>query len=85
MHAHDLWSNLIAVPAAKLAGVPVIVSSQRDLSHDTWYKSRRKRWLRRAQRASSAVLVNASMIREGLVSEEGFDPRQVQWPSSGRR
>jgi glycosyltransferase involved in cell wall biosynthesis len=83
VHAHDLWSNMIAVVAGKLAGVPVIITSQRDLSHDTWYKSRRKRWLRRAQRASSAVLVNASMIREGLVREEGFDPRQIRVVCNG--
>jgi hypothetical protein len=34
VHTHDLWSNLMGVTAAKLAGVPVIVSSQRDLSHE---------------------------------------------------
>src|SRR5690242_10891721 len=31
VHAHDLWSNMIGVVAGKLAGVPVIVTSQRDL------------------------------------------------------
>src|SRR6266513_3876713 len=33
VHTHDLWSNLMGVPAARLAGVPAIISSQRDLSH----------------------------------------------------
>ncbi len=78
VHAHDLWSNMIGVVAGKLAGVPVIVTSQRDLSHDAWYKSSRKKWLRRAQSASSAVLTNASMIREGLVRDEGLDPQKVR-------
>src|SRR5258706_6625778 len=78
VHAHDLWSNMIGVVAGKLAGVPVIVTSQRDLSHDAWYKSNRKKWLRRAQSASSAVLTNAKMIREGLVHDEGLDPQKVR-------
>jgi len=78
VHAHDLWSNMVAVLAGKLAGVPVIVTSQRDLSHGEWYQSSRKKWLRKAQRASSAVLTNARMIREGLVAEEGLDAAKVR-------
>lgn len=78
VHAHDLWSNMIGVVAGKLAGVPVIVTSQRDLSHGDWYQGRRKKWLRRAQSASSAVLTNAKMIREGLVREEGLASNKVR-------
>jgi L-malate glycosyltransferase len=78
VHAHDLWSNMIGVVAGKLAGVPVIITSQRDLSHDAWYKSSRKKWLRRAQGASSAVLTNAGMIREGLVRDEGLSADKVR-------
>jgi len=78
VHAHDLWSNMIGLVAGKLAGVPVIVTSQRDLSHLEWYQSSRKKWLRRAQNASSAVLANARMIREGLVAEEGLAPDRVR-------
>ena len=78
IHAHDLWSNMIGLVAGKLAGVPVIVTSQRDLSHLEWYQSSRKKWLRRAQNASSAVLANARMIREGLVAEEGLAPDRVR-------
>src|SRR5690348_10206675 len=78
VHAHDLWSNMIGVVAGKLAGVPVIVTSQRDLSHGDWYQGRRKKWLRKAQNASSAVLTNAKMIREGLVREEGLASNKVR-------
>lgn len=78
LHAHDLWSNMIGVVAGKLAGVPVIITSQRDLSHGEWYQSRRRKWLRRLQGASSAVLTNAGMIREGLVHEEGLAPEKVR-------
>lgn len=78
VHAHDLWSNMIGLVAGKLAGVPVIVTSQRDLSHGDWYQGSRKKWLRRAQNASSAVLTNARMIREGLVSQEGLAADKVR-------
>lgn len=78
VHAHDLWSNMIGLAAAKLAGVPVIVTSQRDLSHGDWYQGSRKKWLRKAQNASSAVVTNAPMIREGLVSQEGFAADKVR-------
>ena len=30
VHTHDLWSNLVGVPAARLAGIPAIVSSRRE-------------------------------------------------------
>jgi len=69
VHTHDLWSNLIGVPAAFLARVPVIVASQRDLSHLPWYKSRRRVWLRRIQGLSTVVLANAGSIREQLIQE----------------
>ena len=78
LHAHDLWSNMIGVVAGKLGGVPVIITSQRDLSHADWYQGRRKKWLRKAQSSSSAVLTNARMIREGLVREEGLAESKVR-------
>jgi L-malate glycosyltransferase len=78
VHAHDLWSNMIGIVAGELAGVPVIVTSQRDLSHGDWYQGRRKKWLRRAQNASSAILTNARMIREGLVGQEGLAAEKVR-------
>jgi glycosyltransferase involved in cell wall biosynthesis len=78
VHAHDLWSNMIGVVAGKVARVPVIITSQRDLSHDAWYQGKRKKWLRRAQCASSAVLTNAGMIREGLLRDEGLPADKVR-------
>lgn len=78
VHAHDLWSNLLGVPAARMAGVPAIVSSRRDLSNFDWYRGRRRRWLRRIQNLSGAVLANAASIREALVAEDGFAPEKVR-------
>src|SRR2546430_17166435 len=44
VHTHDLWSNLMGVLAARLAGVPVIISSRRDLAHLEWYQTKRRGW-----------------------------------------
>lgn len=76
MHAHDLWSNLVGVLAAKLARVPVTITSQRDLSHDAWYGTYRRKVLRFIQGRSSVVLTNAKAIREGLI-EDGVPAKKV--------
>jgi glycosyltransferase involved in cell wall biosynthesis len=78
VHTHDLWSNLLGIPAARLAGVPAIVSSRRDLGHLDWYQSKRRGWLRRIQNLSGAVLVNATPVRDALISEDGFAPEKLR-------
>ena len=83
VHAHDLWSNLLAIPAARLARVPVIISSRRDLAHLAWYTPRRRQFLRRLQSLSTAVLVNSSQISEQLVHEDGFRPDFIRVVHNG--
>jgi glycosyltransferase involved in cell wall biosynthesis len=78
VHTHDLWSNLLGVPAARLAGVPAIVSSRRDLAHLDWYQGKRRVWLRRIQNLSGAVLANSNRIRDALITEDGFTPQKVR-------
>ncbi len=78
VHAHDLWSNLLAIPAARLARIPVIISSRRDLAHLNWYTPRRRKFLRYLQSLSSAVLVNSGQIRDQLVCEDGFRPELIR-------
>jgi glycosyltransferase involved in cell wall biosynthesis len=78
MHAHDLWSNLMGVPAARLAGVPAIISSRRDLAHFDWYQGRKRTWLRRIQNLSNIVLANATPIRDALIAEDGFAPEKLR-------
>jgi glycosyltransferase involved in cell wall biosynthesis len=78
MHAHDLWSNLMGVPAARLAGVPAILSSRRDLAHFDWYRGRKRTWLRRIQNLSDVVLANATPIRDALIAEDGFAPEKLR-------
>ncbi|MGA7764663.1 MAG: glycosyltransferase [Candidatus Sulfotelmatobacter sp.] len=78
VHTHDLWSNLLGVPAARLAGVRAIVSSRRDLAHFDWYQGKRRVWLRRIQNLSGAVLTNATPIRDALIAEDGFAPEKLR-------
>lgn len=78
VHTHDLWSNLLGVPAARLAGVCAIVSSRRDLAHFDWYQGKRRVWLRRIQNLSGMVLANATPIRDALISEDGFANEKVR-------
>jgi glycosyltransferase involved in cell wall biosynthesis len=78
VHTHDLWSNLLGVPAARLAGVRAIVSSRRDLANFDWYQSKRRGWLRRIQNLGGAVLVNATPIRDALIAEDGFKPGKLR-------
>jgi len=78
VHTHDLWSNLMGVPAARLACVPAIVSSRRDLAHFDWYQGKRRHWLRRIQNLSGVVLANATPIRDALISEDRFAPEKLR-------
>ncbi|HXW89059.1 MAG TPA: heparinase II/III family protein [Terriglobales bacterium] len=78
VHTHDLYSNLLGIPAAVLARVPVILSSRRDLAHFDWYQSGRRVWLRRLQNLSDAVLTNARAIREALIAEDRFAAEKVR-------
>jgi|SRR5579863_217074 len=82
VHTHDMWSNLMGVPAAYLARVSVIISSRRDLSHFDWYK-RKGAWMRRIQNLSEAVLTNADAIRTGLIADDHFAPAKVRVVHNG--
>jgi glycosyltransferase involved in cell wall biosynthesis len=77
VHAHDLYSNLFAVPAARLAGVPVVVSSRRDLSNLTWYTPARRRILRFVQELGTHIVANAEAIKKDLVETDGFPPEKI--------
>jgi glycosyltransferase involved in cell wall biosynthesis len=78
VHTHDLYSNLLGIPAARLAGVKAIVSSRRDLAHLDWYTARRRVLLRWVQNLSGAVLANATPIHDALIAEDGFAPEKLR-------
>ena len=83
VHSHDLWANLVAVPAAWLGGAPVIISSQRDLAHLAWYTPSRTRVIRRIHRMATRVIANSSAVAEMLVNEFEIPAERVRVMRNG--
>ncbi len=77
VHAHDLWANLMGVPAARLAGIPVVLSSQRDLGHLWWYTPARTRVIRVIHRLATRVIANSDAVRNHVVTEFHVPPERV--------
>jgi glycosyltransferase involved in cell wall biosynthesis len=63
VHAHDLWANLMAVPAARLARARVIISSQRNLATLWWYTPLRKKIIRRVHLLAKDIVVNSVAVK----------------------
>jgi glycosyltransferase involved in cell wall biosynthesis len=78
VHAHDLWSTLLGVPAARLARVPVIISSRRYLADLEWYTPLRNRVVRFLYTLSTRVLVNSQAVRQQLVTRDQVAPEKVR-------
>lgn len=74
VHANDFYANLLAVPAARLAGARVICS-RFDLGH--WYSRAQRVTEALACRAADAVYVNADAVRKLVVAEEGIADEKV--------
>src|SRR6266404_1396225 len=77
VHSHDLWANLMAVPAAWIAQTPVVISSQRNLAHLPWYTPLRRKVMSLIYRLSTHVIANSEAVRELLVEKFGVPSRQV--------
>jgi glycosyltransferase involved in cell wall biosynthesis len=75
VHANDFYTNVLAVPAARLAGARVICSRW-DLAHS--YGRPRHFVEAAACRAADAVVANARAVREMLVAEEGVPGERVE-------
>ncbi|MGC4115479.1 MAG: glycosyltransferase [Myxococcales bacterium] len=75
LHAHDFYTTLIAVPAARLAGVASVVG-RLDLGH--WHTSGQALALAAATRAADAVVANAEAIRRKLIEMERLPADRVR-------
>lgn len=73
VHAQDFYADLLGTLAARLAGVPVIVTRV-DLMHHL--DAPRRRALRLVSRLAERVLVNALAIRD-LCLAEGVPPERI--------
>jgi len=74
VHSYNFYANVFCIPAAKLAGVPCVVASIRDLGI---YLSPTKLVLQRLVcRMADRVVVNAGAIRDWLV-EQGYPAHKI--------
>ncbi len=74
VHSYNFYSNVFAVLAAKLAGVPVVLASIRDQGV---YLSRAQKLVQKwACKFADRILVNADSIRDWLI-EEGYDANRI--------
>jgi glycosyltransferase involved in cell wall biosynthesis len=74
VHVHDFYSSVLVVPAAKLAGVKVIIG-RLDLAH--WHGRAQRLLLDTLTHMSDHVVANAEAIREMLVEREGVAEEKI--------
>jgi glycosyltransferase involved in cell wall biosynthesis len=80
VHTYGFYTNVFAIPAARLAGARVIVASIRDIGD---HLTPTKRWVQRlACSLADGILVNAEAVKHRLV-EEGYDPGRITVISNG--
>ena len=91
-HSYNFYANVFAVPAARLAGVPVVVASIRDTG--LGMTPAKMRVHRRVCQLADCVLVNAEAVRQWLIGQgysadkvavirNGIDLSRVVAPGAG--
>jgi glycosyltransferase involved in cell wall biosynthesis len=74
VHSYNFYGNMFSIPAARLAGVPCVIASIRDMGvHNTPFQLKAQRWV---CKLADRVMVNAGAIRDWLV-EQGYDARKI--------
>jgi hypothetical protein len=73
VHSHDLYTNVLAAPAGRIAGVPAVVASKR------WVAWRRSHHLLNcaAYRVAHCVLANSGGVARTLVAADGVPASRV--------
>ncbi|MBN1207362.1 MAG: glycosyltransferase [Myxococcaceae bacterium] len=74
VHVHDFYTTLLAVPACRLAGVPVVVS-RLDLAH--WHERARHALLATATHAATHAIANADAVRRFLMEREWLPAEHI--------
>ena len=75
VHSYGFYSNLFAIPAARLAGAPVVIASIRDCGEALTGAQRRVQKM--FCRMADCILANAEGVRRWLISE-GYPARKIQ-------
>ncbi|MBI2359835.1 MAG: GT4 family glycosyltransferase PelF [Deltaproteobacteria bacterium] len=74
MHSYSFYPNFFAVPAARLAGVPVIIASIRDTG--VYLTPMRRRAQRIVCRLAHRIVANSEAVKSWLISE-GYDAGKI--------
>ena len=74
VHTYGFYPNFFAVPAARLAGVPVVIASIRDTGEVLEPSKRRAQ--KAACRLATHVLANADAVRDRLI-QDGYDGSKI--------
>lgn len=74
-HSYNFYANVFAVPAARFAGVPVVIASIRDTGMGNITPTR-QRVHRLACGLADRILVNAEAIRRWLI-EQGYNAEKI--------
>ncbi len=80
VHCHDIYAVLIGVPAARLAGVPVL-AARRDLGHHI--TSIQRPMLRLALAQATKVLANAATVASQAEREDGVPAARLALVPNG--
>jgi glycosyltransferase involved in cell wall biosynthesis len=75
VHTYNFYANVFAVPAARLAGAPVVVASIRDTG--AYVTPLQRRVQRAVCRLADGILVNADAVKQWLVGQ-GFRPGRIR-------
>lgn len=75
VHTFDFYSNLLGIPAARLAGVPAILASQRDLGN--LRSPLQQRLHRTVLRLADRILVNSQAAAARVETYRGLAPDRV--------
>ncbi len=80
MHSYNFYSNVFAIPAARLAGVPVILASIRD--RGVYLTPAKKRLQKSVCSMADKILVNADAIHDWLL-EENYPAAKIRVIKNG--
>ena len=74
VHCHDVYTNLFVAPCARLAGVPMVITSKRWWTVSSWIY---KRGNQLAYRLSHRVLANSAAVARLLTDIEGVAHEKI--------
>ena len=80
VHTYNFYANVFAVPAARLAGVPVVIASIRDMG--VYLDPAQRHVQRLACGLADCILVNAEAVKRWLVTD-GYDAEKITVIANG--